>query len=171
MQGIYVTVPRRGTGEDRAPGERGTRQRPHSGPARHAAPDRQQMASAVLYRSAARSRRSAARRTTSALFPPMSWLRSRRWPVSCHHAMVFPWLAGRSQSCVRRRWLAASLPRSAAPRFGAGLAKTHYAPCAIVAGSFPATHTSPARLAASSICIDAAGKVQRWAARLCALHR
>ena len=130
--------------------------------ARHATPDRQQVAAAVLYRSAARSRRSAARRTTSALFPPMSWSRSRRWPVSCRHAMVFPWLAGRSRSCVRRRWLAASLPRSAAPRFGAGLARTHYAPGAIVAGSFPATRTSPARLAASSICIDAAGKVQRW---------
>jgi len=162
VQGIYVTVPRRGAGEDSAPGERGTGQRPHSGPTRHATPDRQQVAAAVLYRSAARSRRSAARRTTSAFFPPMSWLRSRRWPVSCRHATVFPWLAGRSRSCVRRRWLAASLPRSAVPRFGAGLARTHYAHGAIVAGSFPATRTSPARLAASSICIDAAGKVQRW---------
>jgi hypothetical protein len=38
-------------------------------PAGHATPDRQQVATAVLYRSAARSRRSTARRTTSALSP------------------------------------------------------------------------------------------------------
>ena len=162
MQGIYVTTPRRSAGEDRAPGERGTWQRSHSVPAQHATPDRQQVAPAVLYRSAARSGRPAARRATSALFPPMSWSRSKRWPVSCRHAMAFPWLAGLSRSYGRRRLPAASLPRSAAPRFGAGLARTHYAPGAIAAGSFPATRTSPARRAASSICIDAAGKVQRW---------
>ena len=162
LQGIYVTTPRRSAGEDRAPGERGTWQRSHSVPAQHATPDRQQVAPAVLYRSAARSGRPTARRATSALFPPMSWSRSKRWPVSCRHAMAFPWLAGLSRSYGRRRLPAVSLPRSAAPRFGAGLARTHYAPGAIAAGSFPATRTSPARRAASSICIDAAGKVQRW---------
>ncbi len=69
--------------------------------------------------------------------------------------MAFPWLAGLWRNCARRRWPAASLPRSAAPRFGAGLARTHYAPGAIAAGSFPAPRSSPARLAASSICIGA----------------
>ena len=162
-QGIYITVPRRGTGEDRAPGERGTWQRSHSGPARHATSDRQQVAPAVLLPIGCPVSNDRPRGGRPARFsPPMSWSRSKRWLVSCRRAMAFPWLAGLSRSCGRRRWPAASLPRSAAPRFGAGLARTHYAPGAIAAGSFPATRSSPARRAASSICTNAAGKVQRW---------
>ena len=56
---------------------------------------------------------------------------------------VTPWSAldslVPSPNCVRRRWPAASSPRSAVPRFGAGWARAHYAPGAIVAGSFPVT--------------------------------
>ena len=106
------------------------------------------------------SRRSTPRRATSPLFLPMLWLRSRSWPVSCRHAVVCPWLTGRLSSCARRHWRAASLPRSAAPRSGAGLARTPCGRGAIAVGSFLATRTSPARPAASLICINVVGKAQ-----------
>ena len=120
------------------------------------------MAPAVLHLSAARPRRSAAWRASSPLFPLMSWLRSRRWPVSYRHIVLCPWLVGRSPNCARRRWPAALLPISVAPRSGAGSARTRYAPGAIGVGSFHVTRTSPARLGQSSICISVAGKVQHW---------
>ena len=160
-QEIYVTVSRRRAGEDRAPGEPGLGN--DASPLVSACHARSSASGvSVLYRSAAWSRRAAARRATSPLFPPVSWLRSRRWLVSCRRAVAFPWLAGLSPNCARRRWPAASLQRSAAPRSGAGLARTHCAPGAIAAGSSRATRSLPARPAASSICISAAGKVQRW---------
>ena len=161
-QGIYITVPRRGTGEDRAPGERGTWQRSHSGPARHATSDRQQVAPAVLYRSAARSERPTARRATSALFPPnvVVAIKALACELPSRHGLP---LARWSVAELRQEAVACGIvAKTAAPRFGAGLVRTHYAPGAIAAGSFPATRTSPARRVASSICIDAAGKVQRW---------
>ena len=171
LQRVYVTASRRRESEDRAPGEPRAWQRPHSGSAPHATPDRQQVAPAVLHPLAPRPRRPAAWRASSPLFPPVSWLRSRRWLVSYHHVVVCPWLVGPWPTCAGRRWPAALLPGSAAPRSGAGLARTHYAPGAIVVGSFHVTGTSPAGPARSSICTSVAGKVQRWGRAITCSHR
>src|ERR1700690_120700 len=46
-----------------------------------------------------RARRTPSRRATGALFPPVSWSRSRRWPVNCPRAAACPWHTGRSASC------------------------------------------------------------------------
>ena len=128
----------------------------------HAAPNRQQVASAFLLRAAAGPRRAAARRATSPLFPPVLWLRSRRLLVSCRHVAAFPWHDGRSPSCDRRQWRAVLWQRSVARRFGAGLARTHCAPGAIAAGYSRAIRSLPAKPAASSISTNVGGKVQRW---------
>ena len=106
-------------------------------------------------------RRGAARRATSPLFPPASWSRSRRLLVSCRSRRGLP-LARWSVAEIAAGGVADGIvARSAAPRSGAGLARTHCARGAIAAGSFRAIRSSPAKPAASSISTNAGGKVQR----------
>ena len=149
-------------GQDRAPGEPGAWQRPHRRTSGHAAPNRQQVASALLLRAAAGPRRAAARRATSPLFPPVLWLRSRRLLVSCRRVAACPWHDGLSPNCDRRQWRAVLWQKSVARRSGAGLARTHCVRGAIAAGYSRAIRSLPAKPAVSSISTNVGGKVQRW---------
>ena len=65
----------------------------------------------------------AARRTTGALFPPASSLRSRHWLASCPSAWACPWRGGRSPTCGAKSSPEVSSRRSAAQRSGDGSAR------------------------------------------------
>src|SRR6266850_391241 len=130
---IYVAVSRRDPSQDRAHGRAGIGQRRHRRAPRYGAPDREQVAPALLCPATARPRRAAAWRAPSPLFPPASWSRSRRWRVSCQRGAACRWPAGRSASCAARCSTRDWSPRLAARPCGAGSAKMRCAPGAIAA--------------------------------------
>ena len=162
LQGIYVSVSRCHAGEDCASGKPGASQRPDRRSGRHAAPDCQQMALSLLGRAAARPARATPGWATSPLFPPDAVVAIKALACELPSVVACPWRIGLLLICVRRRWRAALSRKSAAPRCGVGLARTHCALGAIAVGSSPATRSLPARPARSSISISVAGKVQRW---------
>jgi transposase-like protein len=94
--------------------------------------------------------------------PQVSWLRSRRWLVSCRVVEACRYLAGQSPNCVRRRCRAASSHRSVARHFGAGSARTRCGRGVIAPGFSRAIRSSLARPGTFSTFTNAVGKVQHW---------
>jgi hypothetical protein len=109
-----------------------------------------------------RARRTTARRATGALFPPVSWWKSKRWPVSCPRAADCHWRTGRSANCAAKPWTRAWWLGSAAPPCGVGSARTRCDRGGIVTGYSRATRLSPSRPVASWTFIIAVGRARPW---------
>src|SRR6266496_2992937 len=159
---VHVAVSGCRTGQDRAHGGCGPRQRPDRGPSGHPPRGRLQVAQTLLHRAARRPPGATPARTAKRLSPPRESSRSRRSPVSYPAALACRFRVCRSPTSATRSLPVAWWPRSRARPSGAGWPRTRSAPGPTAAGSSPAPRTLRPGPPACWTCTRGSGRASRW---------
>jgi hypothetical protein len=159
----YTSPYRDGAGQDRVASSARSVQRSHRRAPGYAAPDCEQVAKTLLRESLPRSGRAATRRGSHPLFPPASWFKLRRSPVSFRTASDCPCPGSRSPTSASTLLLKGWSRKSAALACGAGSAAMRCARGNIEAGFSLAIPTLLRRPVASLTCTSALGRTSREA--------